>query len=108
MEVSKQGQILKGKAQIYTAVSGNVIKAYDIEITDIHLQNKKATKGIRYKVIDEDLITQTGGIVQGMSGSPIVQNGRIIGAVSHVTVENPIYGYGMHIEWMIEEVSQLR
>lgn len=108
VEVSKQGQILKGKAQIYTAVSGNVIKAYDIEITDIHLQNKKATKGIRYKVTDEDLITQTGGIVQGMSGSPIVQNDRIIGAVSHVTVENPIYGYGMHIEWMIDEVSQLR
>lgn len=108
LAVAEQNEIKKGKAQIYTTISGKDIESYDIEITDVNLQNQKATKGIRYKVTDSDLIHETGGIIQGMSGSPIVQNGKIIGAVSHVTVENPIYGYGMHIEWMINEIVDLR
>ena len=76
-------------------------------IIDIKRQSRKGVKGIKFKVTDSNLIAKTGGIVQGMSGSPIVQDGKIIGAVSHVTVENPIYGYAMHIEWMVDEANRL-
>ncbi len=108
IKIASQNEITKGNAQIYTTIDGNAIKKYDIEIIDVDLQKTKSTKGIHFKVVDQELIEKTGGIIQGMSGSPIVQNGKIIGAVSHVTVENPIYGYGMHIEWMLEEVNNLK
>lgn len=107
IEVSSQKKVEIGPAKIYTALNDNIIKAYNIEIIEVNIQNKKAAKGIKFKVVDETLINKTGGIVQGMSGSPIVQNNHIIGAVSHVTVENPIYGYGMHIEFMLDEVTNI-
>lgn len=105
--VIKQNEIQKGKAEIYTVVSSNVVKGYEIEIINVNYQNSKDVKGVQIKVIDEELINKTGGIVQGMSGSPIIQNGKLVGAVSHVTVDNPIYGYGMHVEWMIDEIKEL-
>lgn len=104
---SKNEEITRGPAKIYTALSSNVIKGYDIEITDLNYQTSKSTKGIKFKVVDEELINMTGGIVQGMSGSPIVQNGKIVGAVSHVMVENPTNGYGMYIKWMLDEAKNL-
>ncbi len=107
IKVGNQKEIKKGKATIYTCLENNVVRAYEIEILDVDWQNSKATKGIHFKVTDEDLLSKTGGIIQGMSGSPIVQNNKIIGAVSHVTVENPLYGYGMHIEWMLDEVAKI-
>lgn len=106
IEVASQSEVELGKAQLYTVVENQQIIAYDVEVIGINLQNKKDVKGIKIKITDPNLIQKTGGIVQGMSGSPIVQNGKLIGAVSHVTVENPIYGYAMHIEWMIQESTK--
>lgn len=97
-----------GKAQIYTSIDKNNIKAYDIEICECFIQKNSSIKGLKIKVVDEDLINKTGGIVQGMSGSPIVQNGYIVGAISHVTLDNPIYGYAMHIDWMINEIDNIK
>lgn len=102
-----QNDVKIGPAKIYTSIEKNDIREYDIEICECVIQKKSSIKGLKIKIVDEDLINQTGGIVQGMSGSPIVQNGKIIGAVSHVTLENPIYGYGMHVEWMLEEVKKI-
>lgn len=107
VEISNQKDIVTGPAQIYTTLTDNTIKGYDIDIISVNIQSKKAVKGIKFKVVDDELLSKTGGIVQGMSGSPIVQNGKIIGAVSHVTVENPVYGYGMHINFMIEEINDI-
>ena len=75
---------------------------YDVEITAIHLEYDRVNRGIELKVTDERLLEATGGIVQGMSGSPIIQNGKIIGAVTHVLVNDPTKGYGIFIENMLQ------
>mgnify|MGYP000050447138 CR=1 FL=1 len=76
---------------------------YDIEITDIHLDHDNVNRGIELKVTDSDLIALTGGIVQGMSGAPIIQNGKFVGAVTHVLVQDSTRGYGIFIENMLEQ-----
>ena len=96
-----------GEALIYTVVEGSKIECYEIEIVKVNYQDSKSTKGLKIKITDQDLINKTGGIVQGMSGSPIVQDGKLVGAVSHVTVDNPLIGYGMYAEWMYEEMCLL-
>ena len=90
-----------GKAQIYTTIYGEEPKYYDIEIVKANSQNEPSEKGLVINVTDKKLIEKTEGIVQGMSGSPIIQNGKLIGAVSHVFVNDPTRGYGMYIDWMI-------
>ena len=92
-----------GKAQIYTSLDKNNIKAYDIEICECFIQKNTSIKGLKVKVVDEELISKTGGIVQGMSGSPIIQNGKIVGAVTHVFVNDPTKGFGLYLDWMINE-----
>ena len=77
-------------------------KYYDVEITEIHLDHDNVNRGIELKVVDERLLEITGGIVQGMSGSPIIQNGKFIGAVTHVLVQDSSRGYGIFIENMLE------
>ena len=74
---------------------------YEAEITDIYLQSDNLSRGFRIHITDEELLNTTGGIVQGMSGSPIIQDGRIIGAVTHVLVNDPTRGYGIFIETML-------
>lgn len=88
-----------GKAQIYCDVDGET-KRYDIELIQISL-SAAVNRQISFKVVDEDLIELTGGIVQGMSGAPIIQNGKFIGAVTHVLVDDPTRGYGIFIEDML-------
>lgn len=100
LKVGKYEDITLGKAYIKTVISGEEIKQYEIEIDRI---NNNDTKNIHFKIISEDLINKTGGIVQGMSGSPIIQNNKIIGAVTHVVVDNPSTGYGILITKMLEE-----
>ena len=78
-------------------------KSYDIEITQTNFNARETNKGIRFVVKDQELCALTGGIVQGMSGSPIVQNGKIIGAVTHVFVQDASKGYGIFIEEMLEQ-----
>ncbi len=102
VEVAKPEEIEIGKASIRCAVDGTV-KEYEIEITDINPYAKEMNKTIEIQVTDENLLSYTGGIVQGMSGSPILQNGKIVGAVTHVFVNDPTKGYGIFIEDMMEE-----
>ena len=86
---------------ILSAVSGTE-KEYEVEIKEIRLNGKDVNKGMILEVTDEELQELTGGIVQGMSGSPILQDGKIVGAVTHVLVNDPTRGYGIFIENMLE------
>ena len=89
-----------GRAYIYTTIDENVSERYAIEIVKVNRQTTPQEKGLVVKVTDERLLATTGGIVQGMSGSPIVQDGRLIGAISHVFVNDPTRGYGVYIDFM--------
>ncbi len=94
-------EIVKGPAQILCTVDGTR-KYYDIEITGIRMDNDNINRGIELVVTDPELLEITGGIVQGMSGAPIIQNGKFIGAVTHVLVQDATKGYGIFIETMLE------
>ncbi len=94
-------EIEEGPAQILCTVN-DMPAYYDVEITAVHLDHDNINRGIELKVTDPELLQLTGGIVQGMSGSPIVQNGKFIGAVTHVLVQDPTRGYGIFIEEMLE------
>ena len=83
----------------------NQIQEYDIEVTDIDTSEKEINKGLVIQVTDEALLEKTGGIIQGMSGSPIIQNGKLIGAVTHVFVQDSTKGYGIFIENMLKEAE---
>ncbi|RIW33630.1 SpoIVB peptidase [Bacillus salacetis] len=105
MPITLSHQVKEGPAQILTVVDGEDVELYDIEIVSTVPQKFPATKGMVLKVTDPDLLEKTGGIVQGMSGSPIIQDGKLIGAVTHVFVNDPTSGYGVHIEWMLNEAG---
>ncbi len=105
MPIALSHQVKEGPAQILTVVEGSKVERYDIEIVSTIPQKFPATKGMVLKVTDQDLLDKTGGIVQGMSGSPIIQDGKVIGAVTHVFVNDPTSGYGVHIEWMLDEAG---
>jgi len=107
INIGEQKDVKIGPAKIYTVISGSKVEEFDIEITNVYFQNSKNVKGLKYLVTDSRLLKETGGIVQGMSGSPIVQNDLLIGAVSHVIVDDPKTGYGIHIEWMIDDLNNL-
>ncbi len=100
-EVCMKQDIQKGSAYILSSLDGTM-RQYQIEIDDIDFNNKEENKGILFHVTDEKLLNETGGIVQGMSGSPILQDGKIIGAVTHVFVSDATKGYGVFIEKMME------
>ena len=91
-----------GKAYIYTTLDNNEVEKYEINITSLLKQDKISTKGISFKITDKELLSKTGGIVQGMSGSPIIQDNKIIGAVTHVLIDNVKKGYGIYIEYMLQ------
>lgn len=91
-----------GDAKIYCNLDNEGVKAYDVKIIKANKQNSADDKSITIKVTDKELLAKTGGIIQGMSGSPIVQNGKIVGAVTHVFVNDPTRGYGVYIDWMID------
>ena len=83
------------------------LRAYEVEITQVTRQRSSAQKSFVIHVTDETLLQKTGGIVQGMSGSPVIQDGLLIGAVTHVFVDDPEQGYGVYIEWMLEQSDAL-
>lgn len=101
IEVEEPDNVKLGSAKIRTVISGNTLKNYDIEIINIDKSN--TTKNILFKITDKDLLKYTGGVVAGMSGSPIIQNDKIIGAVTHVVVNEPEKGYGIFITTMLKE-----
>jgi len=92
-----------GAATILTVIEGTTVESFDIEITELKRQSQPETKGIVFKITDERLLDATNGIVQGMSGSPIIQNNKLVGSVTHVVLSDVDYGYGLFIEWMLEE-----
>lgn len=100
IEVAELSEINKGEAIIYSSLYNNVVKEYKINILRVDKNSK--IKNIYFEVVDEDLIRAAGGIVQGMSGSPIVQNNKLIGAVTHVSIDNVTTGYGISIITMLE------
>ncbi len=95
-------EIKKTEAYIYTVTSNNAIKKYKIKILDKYPNKKNTTKAISFEIVDKDLINKTGGIVQGMSGSPIIQDNKLVGAVTNVLVDNVTLGYGILISTMLE------
>jgi len=103
MPIATRDQIKEGPATILTNVVGNEIKSYDIMIEGVNRSATDETKGMIIRITDPALLAATNGIVQGMSGSPIIQNGRIIGAVTHVFVQDPTKGYGIFIETMLQQ-----
>ena len=104
--VALSSEVKTGKAQIVSTVDGGEAEYFDIEITKIH-RGDGEEKNMVIKVTDDDLLQKTGGIVQGMSGSPIVQNGMLVGAVTHVFVNDPQQGYAIFAETMIETAEEL-
>ena len=107
LEVGEKDEVKLGKAQIWTVIHGDTVEKFDIEIVSLKTQDKQNVKGISFKIVDERLLDITNGIVAGMSGSPIIQNNKIVGAVTHVLVDKVEYGYGIFIEWMLEESDKL-
>lgn len=100
VEVAFKQEIVPGKAYIRSSVSGE-LKEYEIQIQEIRLNENDVNKGMVFQVTDPELLALTGGIIQGMSGSPILQNGKLIGAVTHVFVNDPAKGYGIFAETMM-------
>ena len=101
LKVASKKDVKIGSAKIATVLKGEEINYYDIEITRVDETAK--VKNISFKITDKELLEKTGGVVQGMSGSPIIQNDMIIGAVTHVIIDNPTTGYGVFITTMLEE-----
>lgn len=100
-KIADLNEVQLGRAQIILQNKYNKCTKYDIEILKIENQTSPAPKTFKIKIVDQDLLRDTGGIVQGMSGTPIIQNDKIIGAVSHALENNPEVGYGVYIKWML-------
>ncbi len=100
--IAASSEIAVGPAQILSNIDGKTVGAYDINIAEVYDKNASDNRNMLIEVTDKGLISITGGIVQGMSGSPIIQNGKLIGAVTHVLVNDPTRGYGIFIENMLE------
>ncbi|MFS0672764.1 SpoIVB peptidase [Ornithinibacillus sp. 179-J 7C1 HS] len=105
MPIALSHEVKEGPAKILTVIDGEKVEEFDVEIVSSVPQKTPATKGMVIQITDKKLLEATGGIVQGMSGSPIIQNGKVIGAVTHVFVNDPTSGYGVHIEWMLQDAG---
>ena len=103
LPVAEASEVKPGPATILTVLQGEEIEEFSIEIERVMPQKHAGDKGMVIKVTDERLLAAAGGIVQGMSGSPIIQNGKLVGAVTHVFVNDGSSGYGCFAEWMLEE-----
>ena len=104
LQIGYKQELQLGEAFVRSSVSGEM-KDYRVEILEIHGKDEDMNKGIILKVTDPELLELTGGIVQGMSGSPIIQNGKLVGAVTHVFVQDSTKGFGVFIENMLEHVN---
>ena len=102
LEVGHYYEVRKGPAKILFQDKYGVINSYEIKIEKIYNQTTPQDKSMVIEIVDKDLIDYTGGIVQGMSGSPIIQDNKVVGALTHVFVDNPKKGYGIFIDWMIK------
>ena len=107
VEVATRDEIKKGKATILCNLDNEKTQEYEIEIEEIYKDNNYNNKSMEIRVTDKELLEKTGGIIQGMSGSPIIQNGKFIGAVTHVLVNNPEEGYGVFADIMIKQSKEV-
>lgn len=107
MEVALRNEIKTGKAQILCELQDGKIERYEIEIQKLFINNNEDNKSMVIKVTDKRLIEKTGGIIQGMSGAPIIQNGKFVGAVTHVLVNDPTIGYGVFADIMIKQLKEV-
>lgn len=105
LPIATRDQVKEGPATILTVVDGQKVESFNIEIMHLDPQPKPETKGMVIRITDPRLLSKTGGIIQGMSGSPIIQNGKLVGAVTHVLVNDPTAGYGCYIEWMLRDAG---
>lgn len=105
--VALQNEVKTGKAYILSTIENDKVEEFEVKVIKVKKQCFAEAKSIIIEVTDKRLLNKTGGIVRGMSGSPIIQNGKIIGAITHVFVNNPIKGYGIFIEWMLKESDAL-
>ena len=105
IKIGFRSEIKEGPASIITTIDENGPKAYAIEILKLLPQEEPGAKSMVIKVVDQELLEKTGGIVQGMSGSPIIQDNKLIGAVTHVLINKPDVGYGIYIEWMLKDAG---
>jgi stage IV sporulation protein B len=103
VEVGYAHQVRTGAAEIYTVVNGTDIEKFSIEIEKVYPERKNG-KGMVIKVTDPRLLSLTGGIIQGMSGSPIIQDSKIIGAVTHVFLNDPQHGYGIFMDQILSDL----
>lgn len=104
VKVASRQEIELGKATFLSGIDGQV-KEYELEIEKIYLNNNEDNKSMLIKITDEELLEKTGGIIQGMSGSPIIQNGKFIGAITHVFVKEPQVGYAVFGDMMLNELE---
>lgn len=107
IDVAKKLDIVEGPAKIYCTLGNNKVEEFDVNIERI-LYNSSGNKNMVIKITDKDLLEKTGGIIQGMSGSPIVQKGKLIGAVTHVFYNDPTQGYGVFAETMIADIANMK
>ena len=107
MEVAMREEIELGKATILCSLDNQTVKEYEIEITKIYRDNNYNNKSMEIKVTDDELIEKTGGIIQGMSGSPIIQNGKFVGAVTHVLVNSSTEGYAIFGDLMLKQSKEV-
>jgi stage IV sporulation protein B len=107
IKIALRNEIKEGPAKILTTINGEEPKLYNIEIQKLLKQDVPGPKSMIIKITDKELLNKTGGIVQGMSGSPIIQNNKLIGAVTHVLINKPDIGYGIYIEWMLKDGNML-
>lgn len=105
IEVANRNEIKTEKASIICTIENGVKKEYEVEIEKVYTNNYKNNKNMIVKVTDKELLDKTGGIIQGMSGSPIIQNGKLIGALTHVFVTDPTKGYGVFADTMIKQLT---
>jgi stage IV sporulation protein B len=103
--VAEPSEVQTGAATILSNVDGDTVTEYSVEIVKLYPASQN-TRNLLLRVTDPRLLETTGGIVQGMSGSPIIQDGRLIGAVTHVFVSDPTQGYGLYVDWMLQESVQ--
>ncbi len=104
IEVASREEIKEGKAEIICQLDNNTKRKYNIEIERVYRNNNQDNKSMLIKITDQELLEKTGGIIQGMSGAPIIQNGKFIGAVTNVLVNDPTQGYGVFADMMIKQM----
>ncbi len=102
INTATQDEVTTGDAYFLTVLEGQTVQKVNIKITKLKKQATAETKGITFEIIDKEVLALTNGVIQGMSGSPIIQNGKLVGAVTHVDVNNVKQGYGLYIDWMLE------